>query len=121
QIVAIALTYAAVSLSFIPLAVSELAKKRDAGTKTQNLSVQDPEKTATVINTPQSANAKGDGPTSPVGALAALFLIALASPFLELQSPVSGLIGLVILYVGMQFAWKSTAGSKVPVAGPFKA
>jgi hypothetical protein len=57
----------------------------------------------------------------PVLAIGFLFLLALASPFLELSSPVSGLIGLVILYVGMQFAWKSTAGSKVPVTGPYKA
>jgi hypothetical protein len=33
----------------------------------------------------------------------------------------SGLIGLVILYVGVQIAWKTTAGSKILVMGPFNA
>jgi hypothetical protein len=51
--------------------------------------------------------------------LGALLVLGLASPFLELASPLHGLIGLVILFVGLQIAWKLTAGKKVDILGPF--
>ena len=54
-------------------------------------------------------------------ALIALLLQGLASPFLELQNGVGGMIGLVILFVGMRFAWQTTAGHPISlVTGPFK-
>jgi len=34
---------------------------------------------------------------------------------------VSGLIGLVILFVGIRIAWTMTAGNPVEIAGPFNA
>ena len=41
-----------------------------------------------------------------VAALGTLMLLGLASPFLEFSgNPVGALIGLVILFVGMRFAW----------------
>lgn len=46
------------------------------------------------------------GETLPVGRL---FLYGIASPFLELfQSPASGVLSLIILFVGMQRAWTLT-------------
>jgi hypothetical protein len=48
-------------------------------------------------------------------------LIGLASPFLALENPVGGAIGLVILFVGMNIAWKLTAGPKIEILGPFVA
>jgi hypothetical protein len=52
--------------------------------------------------------------------LALLLAIGLASPFLELASPLHGLIGLVILYVGIQIAWRITAGQTANgIEGPF--
>jgi len=52
-------------------------------------------------------------------ALVGLALVGLASPFLELQDPFHGLIGLVILFVGIRIAWQLTAGPKVDILGPF--
>jgi len=53
-------------------------------------------------------------------ALAYLGFMGLASPFLDLQAPIHGLIGLVILFVGIQIAWKLTAGPPIPeVTGPY--
>ena len=49
-----------------------------------------------------------------------LTLAGLASPFLELSDPFHGLIGLVILFVGMQFAWRITQGMSLQILGPFK-
>jgi hypothetical protein len=54
-------------------------------------------------------------------AMATLAVIGLASPFIELQSGGSGIIGLIILLVGMQFAWKMTAARRqVKLEGPFQ-
>jgi hypothetical protein len=49
-----------------------------------------------------------------------LAITGLASPFLELQDPVHGVIGLVILFVGIRIAWSMTAGVKLDILGPFK-
>ncbi|HKR95402.1 MAG TPA: hypothetical protein VJW55_08580, partial [Candidatus Angelobacter sp.] len=46
-------------------------------------------------------------------------LAGLASPFLELQNPVYGLIGLVILFVGIRIAWRLTQGRSAAIDGPF--
>ena len=54
-------------------------------------------------------------------ALGSLVVIGLISPFLELASPIHGIIGLIILLVGMQIAWKTTAGKSVEILGPFTA
>jgi hypothetical protein len=55
------------------------------------------------------------------GAIGTLTMIGLASPFLELTEGTSGLIGLVILFVGMRFAWKMTAGrGNIKVEGLFQ-
>ncbi len=53
-------------------------------------------------------------------ALGALALIGLASPFLELQNPVGGAIGLVILFVGIRFAWQQTGAPELSIVGPFQ-
>lgn len=52
-------------------------------------------------------------------AIGLLFLVGLASPFLELASPLSGIIGLFILFIGMQIAWKMTARPSMIIDGPF--
>jgi hypothetical protein len=54
-------------------------------------------------------------------ALLGLALLGLASPLLELQNPVQGLIGLVILFVGIRIAWQLTAGAPTEIIGPFGA
>ncbi len=50
------------------------------------------------------------------------FLVrGIASPFSDLSNPFNGIIGLVVLFVGMQIAWKLTAGPKLEILGPFQA
>jgi hypothetical protein len=53
--------------------------------------------------------------------VASLAWVGIASPFLDLQDPVHGLIGLVILFVGLRFAWQFTAGRTLNVSGPYTA
>jgi hypothetical protein len=52
-------------------------------------------------------------------ALIGLAVLGLASPFLELQDPFHGVIGLVILLVGIRIAWQLTAIPKIEILGPF--
>jgi hypothetical protein len=83
------------------------------------------------VATPESANQMPSPVPAPARAprhvnygllILALLYAGLASPFLELfQSPVQGLIGLVILLVGIRIAWQITGGPTTPaVSGPFK-
>ena len=53
-------------------------------------------------------------------AVGMLALLGLASPFLEMQNPVQGIIGLIILLVGIRIAWRITAERKIDILGPFK-
>jgi hypothetical protein len=48
-----------------------------------------------------------------------MVLWGLASPFLELQSPGSGILGLVILFVGLSIAYRMTKARRLSVDGPF--
>jgi uncharacterized protein (DUF983 family) len=85
QIAAAILTYAAVSLAAIPMAILPY------------------------------------GRSSAPANIGSLVYLGLASPFLQLQADlIHGAIGLLILFIGIQFAWKLTAGSETPsVTGPF--
>lgn len=100
QVVAVLLTYFAVSLSAIPITIEQSrahhAREQAAATATQ--------------------------PAAPVNvgkAVVMLALLGIASPILELQDPVHGLIGLVILFVGLRFAWRFTAARTVSISGPY--
>lgn len=60
----------------------------------------------------------------PAGRLLAaaigLLPLGLISPILEMTSPMHGLINLVIIYVGLQIAWRGTAGTRATVEGPYR-
>jgi hypothetical protein len=129
QIAAVALTYAAVSLSAIPIGISQIVKHRN--TQKQNFAKHTPrpatdagasaEPDSTSVTAPsdppQPALAK---PRMSIGsAIGMLTLAGLASPFLELQDPLHGVIGLVILFVGIRIAWQLTAARALDILGPF--
>jgi hypothetical protein len=126
QIAAVALTYAAVSLSAIPLGISYMMKEKKpavattASASSSGSSLADP-------NTTPSSNDSGIvvqpvKQQRSVGTIVgALIFAGLASPFLELQGGFSGIIGLVIIFVGMRIAWKITAGPRLEILGPFQA
>ncbi len=112
QIVAILLTYAAVSTAAIPVWIHYSNKEKPAQQQTGQ----------TNGNPPQSPQEDAQPKTRPsfVAALGTLLLLGLASPFLELTgNPLSGLIGIVILFVGLRFAWRFTAARRPEVVGPF--
>jgi hypothetical protein len=51
-------------------------------------------------------------------AIGTLAVLGLASPLLELSSPMHGIIGLIILLVGLRIAWQLTAGKPLDISGP---
>jgi hypothetical protein len=101
QIAAVLLTYMAVSLAAVPIAISQM-KQRSAQQHAQ-----------------VSGSATANAPKmSPAKALATLALVGLASPFLALADPAHGIIGLIILFVGIRIAWRIAAGRPVTILGP---
>ena len=128
QIVAAGLTYAAVAMAAVPIYISQVAKEKAA----KPPQVQTAPPNAPSNNMDASSSGSGsvtrDKPSASNGkpkinifaALGALALLGLASPFLELQNPVGGAIGLVILFVGIRFAWQQTGAPKLDIVGPFQ-
>jgi hypothetical protein len=125
QIAAAVLTYAAVSMAAIPIAIHFQGLRHHAAqTKSQGAAPRAPQgdqDDGEVDNPPlQDSNAQPKPKANPLSAFGYLALIGLASPFLELQDPLHGILGLVILFVGVQIAWKLAAGPKLDILGPFQ-
>lgn len=124
QVAAVILTYAAVSMSAIPIGISQYAKEKKEHPQTPVQKAPQPDQESVNPSlesgsrpTPASQPAK---PKMGLGAaLAGLAVLGLASPFLELRDPVHGVIGLVILLVGIRIAWQLTASPKIDIIGPF--
>ena len=138
QIAAVILTYAAVSLSAIPIGISQIVKQRqekhhnlvthaNPASSTSGVSASDsvaaspaPASSSDPLDEPAAdTQAPAKAKMSIGAAIGALLFAGLASPFLELQDPFHGLIGLVILFVGIRIAWQLTAGKKLDILGPF--
>jgi len=138
QIAAAALTYAAVSLAAIPVYISHAMKEKPVTAPAAQVQ-QQPDQSSNSDNSAeppdlQSGATAKPGENHPASnaapkkeeekmgagkALGLLVLIGLASPFLELADPFHGLIGLFILFIGMQIAWKMTGRPKLVIDGPF--
>lgn len=86
QVAAVLLTYFAVSMSAVPIAIHQAGQVTFSGR-----------------------------------VIAQLAIAGIASPIVELRDPVQGLIGLIILFVGIRFAWRFTAAPVSNVSGPYTA
>lgn len=117
QVTAVLLTYAAISMAAIPIGISYYFKHNKAADKQQQ--------TATTQDSASTDDSGASPEQSPkekpnLGALAVqLVMMGLASPFLELQDPVHGAIGLFILFIGLRIAWQVTAAKPLAVDGPY--
>ena len=100
QMLAALLTYLAVSMAAVPIAIHQMKEHR--------AQLQSSEAAA-----PPRAH------MSAPRAIGVLVLVGVASPLLALQDPLHGLIGLIILFVGIRFAWRFTAGHPLAVSGPY--
>lgn len=102
QVAAVLLTYSAVSLAAVPIAISQHMKHT-------SVQQQAPASEPAVVHAPKMSRARAVG---------VLTLLGLASPFLELADPAHGIIGLIILFVGIRIAWKLTAARQANLSGP---
>jgi len=128
QVLAMALTYFAVSLAYTPLvfkAGMESDKVEMAVTKTTFAApaVPNEEPTATATRTTEQMEIPAERVT-PGGffrALGALAVFLLALPILSIvYSMPSGLISAAIIGFGMRQAWRMTAASDLEVTGPYR-
>jgi hypothetical protein len=114
QVVAVLLTYMAVSLAAVPIAISQHMKAHSAPhTQVHDATAQGSAQAP--VSGPGTAAAPKKSVAETIGVLV---LLGLASPFLEMVEPLHGIIGLIILLVGVQIAWKITAARKLDIAGP---
>jgi hypothetical protein len=108
QILAVLLTYFAITTSYIPVILYHAATNpRVAQTADAAASSDAPAKSR---------------PRMSLGT-AALFLLVLTAvaPFLSLTSGVSAWISLFIIFIGLQYAWKLTARREIVLTGPYQA
>lgn len=105
QVVAVLLTYFAVSMSAVPIAIEQAQQHRQTQAQSAGTETATPPR----------------GHASLGRTVAVLAWVGIASPILDLQDPASGLIGLVILFVGIRFAWRFTAARTLNISGPHTA
>ena len=118
QVIAVVLTYLAIATSYIPVVVVQLSKKH------AQVAVKNKPGAAPAIDAdsqlaqPKRTTALGG---SPVLALAMAAGLVLALPLLDaFGSMPGGLLTLLIVFFGLQQAWKQTAPDVALVAGPYQ-
>jgi hypothetical protein len=104
QIAAVALTYLAITFSYIPAGIRE-AMKQDTAAKTEAR---------------QSKAGEPPKEGSLFVAILALSGVAIVFPFLALGDGFSGILGLLIIGLGLQRAWRLTARDERLLTGPFQ-
>jgi hypothetical protein len=123
QIAAALLTYAAVAVAFVPMAIHSNIKGKAAERDAQKSSISSSATPVTPADDSHSTSAS-DHLTGAGGfALTVLELlgIGLISPFLEMSSSFGGgLLNLFIIFIGVRFAWQMMAVRSVSVEGPFE-
>jgi len=103
QILAVLLTYFAITFSYVVVAVYALSQQHTPAAQ-QSASVQ-------VEPQPRTM--------SPGVAVVMLVALAAAAPFLQLQtSGVGGLLSLVIIFFGLQRAWRMAGRRQLDIFGP---
>jgi len=112
QVLAVTLTYFAITTSYIPVIIYHAAKTSKAAA--QNTQAQSPN-----AGGPSQPATAGKKSVSLGAAFLYLFVLALAAPFLSLTSGISGVISLVIIFFGLLQAWKLTGRTDILVIGPY--
>lgn len=121
QVLAVALTYAAVALAYTPIAVKAALKdkagEQGAATTSQSEKSQSaPSQPATPEKTDDNVSA-----SSAVVALAMLIGLIAALPILVIVGTLpSGLISAVIIFFGLKQAWSMTGVAALQITGPYR-
>jgi hypothetical protein len=139
QITAALLTYAAVSMAAVPIAIHyAIEHKQQRSVKGQAAGSSSGQASSGQASSGSTSSGKASddefeqqerkvnpnhAAPSRAEALAKLALYGIASPFFEIWEggpSVSWAIGIVILIVGIRIAWRITAGRPLQVYGPFQ-
>ncbi len=115
QILAVLLTYFAITTSYIPVFIYGRAK---ASGPAEQTSSEQQGQAAPGGRVPADAGNQ-QAPMSLGKALFVLLLLAAAAPFLSLGSGVSAFISLFIIFIGLQQAWKLTGRAEILIMGPY--
>ena len=123
QVVAVLLTYAAISLAAIPVGISNALKNHVPGAIVRHIvnpveidTYSSDASDASPASTPSAAEAVS-------AQLHQLVIHGLASPFLEFAGGniAGAAIGLFVLFVGLRIAWTTTRARTLAVFGPYTA
>ena len=116
QILAIVLTYFAISTSYIPVMIYQMFVHPSPAVQKQIAAKKAARPSGQVTSDPVTAQPAA---TAVGKLLLALLLLAAVAPFLQLTGGIGGLISLFILFLGLQRAWVLTARSEILVMGPY--
>jgi len=106
QILAVVLTYFAITTSYLPVFIYHAIKNPTA--------LQQAKQSPTPV-------VQEKKPKISLGqALFVLFLLFAAAPFLSLTQGAGALITLFIIFIGLQRAWRLTARSDILIMGPYE-
>jgi hypothetical protein len=105
QILAVLLTYFSISTSYIPVAIYQYAKHPPNAASSRGATAEQSE--------------RGGEPSSAGAVLLGMLAFGLAAPFLSI-SDVGGLLSLLIIFFGLQRAWRVTGRPEILVHGPFQ-
>ena len=112
QILAVTLTYFAISTSYIPVMIYQVS--RHPSTAAQQAQAQ---RKGGEVTSDGEQTSRG---RMSVGSLFfAMLTLAAIAPFLTLTASVSGLISLFILFIGLQRAWRLTGRAEILLMGPY--
>jgi hypothetical protein len=130
QVMAVLLTYMAIATSYIPLVIVQMAKTRAKNSAKAAAAAATPLKpgvTGTAI-APLPDSTPKPRPAGPAGlalgqaaaSIVTLAALAVALPLVvAFRTMPSGLITLLIIFFGLQQAWKQTAPDEALVLGPY--
>jgi hypothetical protein len=123
QILAVALTYLAITTSYVTVGIYEMVRNPEASVETPANTLATPLDEAGA-SSPSSKSTSGTtesdtGDGSLAIALLGLAGLIVAAPFLTLGSGISGILSIVILFIGLKQAWKLTERSDIQVTGPY--
>jgi len=119
QIIAVALTYLAITGAYIPLLIKGMKEKAHTQSGATTGAGKNQQETPKEVEVQTKEGPKVPSPVGLLLGLAVLLGIALASPFLGLMEGVGGLLGIAIIAFGLMQAWKQTARPSQVLAGPY--
>lgn len=114
QILAVLLTYFAITTSYIPVYIYEVAKNPKLLEKSKQSAAKD------APPAPAVQEARKPPRVGVLGGLVILVLLFAAAPFFALTRGIGGFISLFIIFIGLQQAWRLTGRSEILVMGPYE-